>query len=88
MKNRATVARVGAVKPGHVNLLEQPIATSLLTLALPSVVAMLSQTAVSIAEVWYVGRLGTGQLAGLALVFPLYMLMTTLSAGALGGMVA
>ncbi len=69
-------------------LLSQPIARSLLFLSLPSVVAMFSQTAVSVAEVWYVGRLGTENLAGLALVFPIYMLMTMLSAGALGGMVA
>ncbi len=55
-------------------LLDRPIAQSLLVLALPSVVAMLSRMAVSVAEVWCVGILGTGQLAGLALVFPLYML--------------
>ena len=69
-------------------LIDAPIGRSLLYLSLPSVIAMILQTAVSVAEVWYVGRLGTEALAGLALVYPMYMLMITLSSGALGGMTA
>jgi len=71
-----------------IGLLDQPIGRSIFRLALPSVMAMFFQASVSIAEVWYVGQLGTAELAGLALVYPLYMLMTMLSAGALGGVVA
>jgi putative MATE family efflux protein len=49
---------------------------------------MLASTAVGIAESWYVGRLGTLSLAGLALVFPMFMLMNMMAAGALGGAIA
>jgi putative MATE family efflux protein len=45
----------------------------------------LFQTAVSIADTYFVGQLGTAALAGIALVFPLVMLMQMLSAGAMGG---
>jgi putative MATE family efflux protein len=40
---------------------------------------------VSIGDTYFVGRLGTGPLAGLALVFPLIMLLQMTSAGAMGG---
>jgi putative MATE family efflux protein len=42
-------------------------------------------SAVSIADTYFVGRLGTEPLAGLALVFPLLMLLQMTSAGAMGG---
>ena len=48
-------------------------------------VLVLFQSAVSIADTLYVGRLGTVPLAGLALVFPFVMMMQMLSAGAVGG---
>ena len=54
-------------------------------LAWPGVVLVLFQSAVSIADTHYVGRLGTVPLAGLALVFPFVMMMQMLSAGAVGG---
>jgi putative MATE family efflux protein len=60
----------------------------LVRLASPNVLAFFIQSMVSIAEVWYVGHLGTLSLASLALVFPLLMLMQMLSGGALGGAVA
>ncbi len=40
---------------------------------------------VSIGDTYFVGRLGTAPLAGLALVFPLLMLLQMTSAGAMGG---
>lgn len=43
------------------------------------------QTSVSIADTHFVGRLGTNALAGIALVFPLVMLLQMTSAGAMGG---
>jgi Na+-driven multidrug efflux pump len=56
-------------------LLEQPILPVLVRLAAPNMVSTLAQTAVGSAESWYVGRLGTIPLAGLALAFPMFMLM-------------
>ena len=69
-------------------LLTAPILPTLLKLALPTVTVLMAQTAVNIAEAYYVGFLGTGALAGAALVFPIFMLMTMMSNGGLGSGVA
>jgi len=66
-------------------LLASPILPTIARLAAPGVLLALFQTAVSIADTYYVGRLGTDALAGLALVFPLVMLLQMTSAGAMGG---
>jgi putative MATE family efflux protein len=71
-------------RPGNV-LLEGAIFPTLLGQALPNLAAMVAMTVVAIAETAYVGILGTTQLAAVALVFPLIMLMQMLSAGAMGG---
>ena len=65
-------------------LLTGPILPTLLRLALPTMVVLVAQTAVNIAEAYYVGFLGTDALAGVALVFPVFMLMTMMSNGGLG----
>ncbi len=69
-------------------LLEAPPAPLLIRLATPNAVAFLIQASVSMAEVWFVGRLGTTALAGIALVFPLLMLTQMMAGGAAGGAVA
>ena len=66
-------------------LLEAPIARTLLKLGAPNVVVMLSQAAVGLIETYFVGKLGTDALAGMALVFPLVMFMQMTSNGAMGG---
>ena len=67
------------------NLLDAPIVPTLARLAAPGIALALFQTAVSVADTYYVGRLGTDSLAGLALVFPMLMLLQMTSAGAMGG---
>ena len=69
-------------------LLAAPIVPTIARLALPGVVLVAFQTAVSVGDTIFVGRLGTASLAGLALVFPLVMLLQMASAGAMGGGVA
>lgn len=69
-------------------LLEGPIAPTLLRLGAPNVLVMLSQAAVGLIETYFVGQLGTDALAGMALVFPVVMLMQMTSAGAMGGGIA
>jgi putative MATE family efflux protein len=69
-------------------ILSGPILKTLLTLALPTVTVLLAQTAVNTAEAYYVGYLGTDALAAAALVFPVFMLMMTMSGGGLGSGVA
>jgi putative MATE family efflux protein len=62
-----------------------PIFRSIARLSAPGLALAVFQTAVSIADTHFVGRLGTEPLAGLALVFPLVMLLQMTSAGAMGG---
>jgi hypothetical protein len=66
-------------------LLEAPIAGTLLRLAAPNVLVMVVQASVGLIETYFIGKLGTEALAGVALVFPVVMLMQMMSAGAMGG---
>src|SRR6266850_1414221 len=66
-------------------VLEGSIARTLLSLAWPVLVVLALQTFVGLAETWFVSFLGTDALAGVALVFPLFMLMTMMSNGGIGG---
>ncbi len=65
-------------------LLTAPVLPTLFRLALPTMTVLLAQTAVNIAEAYYVGLLGTDALAGAAMVFPIFMLMTMMSNGGIG----
>jgi putative MATE family efflux protein len=69
-------------------LLEGPIAPTLLRLAWPNVLVMGAQAGAGLVETWFVGRLGTDALAGMALAFPVVMLMQMTSNGAVGGGIA
>jgi putative MATE family efflux protein len=69
-------------------LLEAPIATTLLRLAAPNLLVLMAQAAAGLVEAYFIGRLGTDALAGVALVFPGIMLMQMMSAGAMGGGIA
>ncbi len=69
-------------------LLEAPIVPTLLRLGMPNVLIMLAQAAAGLVETYFIGKLGTDALGGVALVFPLVMLMQMMSAGAMGGGIA
>jgi Na+-driven multidrug efflux pump len=66
-------------------LLEAPILPTILRLALPNVIVMAVQTSIGLIETYFVAKLGLDALAGIALVFPLFMLLQMVSAGAMGG---
>lgn len=66
-------------------LLHAPIVPLLLAMAWPNVVVMLAQASTGLIETFWVSRLGTDALAGMALVFPGVMLMQMISGGSLGG---
>lgn len=66
-------------------LLEAPIVPLLLRMAWPNVLIMIAQASTGLIETWWLAKLGTDALAGMALVFPPFMLMTMISAGAMGG---
>ena len=66
-------------------LLEGPVGTTILRLSLPNVIVMVVQTSIGLIETYFVAKLGLDALAGMALVFPLYMLLQMVTAGAMGG---
>jgi putative MATE family efflux protein len=73
------------LNPSSERLLSAPVIPTLLRLSAPGMLLVIFQSAVSIGDTYFVGRLGTVPLAGLALVFPLIMLLQMTSAGAMGG---
>jgi putative MATE family efflux protein len=77
-----------AERKPSVAILAGPILPAMLRLALPTVVVLVVQTLVGVAETYFVSSLGTPVLAGVALVFPVLMLMQMMSNGGLGGGVA
>ena len=66
-------------------LLEAPITRTILRLALPNVAVMVVQASIGLIETYFVAKLGLDALAGIALVFPVFMLLQMVSAGAMGG---
>ena len=76
------------IDPRTRRLLEAPLTPLLLRLALPNVLIMVAQASAGLIETWFIGRLGTDALAGMALVFPIVMLMQMTSGGAMGGGIA
>ena len=69
-------------------MLQGAILPTLMRLALPTIGVLVAQTLVSVAETFYVSFLGTDALVGVALVFPVWMLMTMMAAGGIGSGVA
>lgn len=66
-------------------LLHAPIVSTLLKMAWPNLLVMLAQASTGLIETWWVSKLGTDALTGMAVVFPGFMMMQMLSAGAMGG---
>src|SRR6476620_1869905 len=81
----APASTVRAISPRTRAILDGPILPTFLRLALPNVVVMMVLALSSTADALFVSRLGPDALAGVSLVFPVWMLMTTMSAGGFGG---
>ncbi len=77
--------RAAELSPRTRALLHGAIVPTLLRMAWPNVLVMLAQASTGLIETWFVARLGTDALAGMALVFPGFMMMQMLSGGAVGG---
>lgn len=84
----ARLADAATLDPRTFRLLQAPIVPTLLRLGAPNVLVMLAQASIGLIETYFVGKLGTEALAGMALVFPVVMLMQMTSAGAMGGGIA
>ena len=68
-------------------LLQAPLLPTLFRLATPNVIGLFATTIVIGYDGYILGRIGADALAGVALVFPLSMLMLQISAGGIGGAV-
>lgn len=66
-------------------MLHAPLLPTLMRLATPNVMGLFAMTIVIGYDGYILGRLGADALAGIALVFPLSMLMIQMSAGGIGG---
>ncbi len=82
--NAAATAMAGRTR----DLLHAPLLPTLLRLATPNVIGLFATTVVIGYDGYILGRLGADALAGVALVFPLSMLMLQMSNGGMGGAVA
>ena len=81
----AVAATTPTMNPRTMLLLHGPIVATLLRLAWPNILVMLAQASTGLIETWWVAHLGTAALTGMAVVFPGFMMMQMLSAGAVGG---
>lgn len=88
LEGSAPGAATPAMNPRTRMLLEGPIASTLIKLAIPNILVMGAQASAGLIETYFIGKLGTDALAGMALVFPIVMLMQMTSAGAMGGGIA
>jgi putative MATE family efflux protein len=88
MTMTAEKADRAALAPRTRSMIEAPILPTLLRLSAPNLLFVVSQAAVSIGETYFVGWLGSDALAAISLVFPLLMLMQTMSAGGIGSGIA
>jgi Na+-driven multidrug efflux pump len=66
-------------------LLEGPLPRTLLKLAAPNALVMITQISVGLVELYFVAKLGVDALAGVSQVFPLLALVGAISQGSIGG---
>jgi putative MATE family efflux protein len=81
----AAPAASGGVDARTRQMLTAPLLPLLLRLATPNVIGLFATTVMIGYDGYILGRLGANALAGVALVFPLSMLMLQMSAGGIGG---
>jgi Na+-driven multidrug efflux pump len=66
-------------------LLEVPLARTLLKLAAPNALVMVTQISIPLVEIYFIAKLGVDSLAGVSQVFPVLALVGAISQGAVGG---
>ena len=69
-------------------LIELPFTKIFFKLAIPNLYSTLIAAVTVIFDLWYVGQIGVSELAGVAYIFPIYMLTSMLSNGAFGGAIS
>src|SRR5882757_8451309 len=66
-------------------LLEVPLARTLLKLAAPNALVMVTQLSIPLVEIYFIAKLGVDSLAGVSQVFPVLALVGAISQVAVGG---
>jgi putative MATE family efflux protein len=66
-------------------MLEAPVVPTLARMSWSNMLMMLAQSSTGLIETWFLAKLGTDVLAGVAVVVPVLMLMQNMSQGAMGG---
>ena len=85
MSNNVSQRTMSPEKATVTLMLSGPIIPVMLRLAVPTVVVLLVQTLVGVIETYFVSSLGANVLAGVAVVFPVLMLMQMMANGGIGG---
>lgn len=85
MSATATMAPSAALSPRTHSLLHGAIIPTLLSMAWPNILVMLAQASTGLIETWFVSRLGTDALAGMAVVGTNVLIMAVLGAYLLMG---
>ncbi|SDC83253.1 putative efflux protein, MATE family [Cupriavidus sp. YR651] len=67
------------------SMLEAPIVPMLARMSWSNMLMMLAQSSTGLIETWFLAKLGTDVLAGVAVVVPVLMLTQNMSQGAMGG---
>lgn len=88
MTNLSTHPASAPTDPVPPGVLAGPIMPTMLRLAVPTILVLVVQTLVGVAETYFISFLGTDAFAGVTLVFPILMLMQMMSNGGIGGGVA
>jgi len=83
--NPANAAALPAANPRLRSMLEAPIAPTLARMSWSNMLMMLAQSSTGLIETWFLAKLGTDVLAGVAVVIPVLMLTQNMSQGAMGG---
>lgn len=83
--NVLTSSTPAIANPRQRSMLEDPIVPTLLRMSVPNTLILLALASTSLIEMWFLAKLGTDVLAGVAVVVPVLILMQNMSQGALGG---
>ncbi len=70
------------------NLIQGSFLKNFSKLAIPNLISTFLASGIVIFDLWYIGMIGEDALAGVAFIFPIYMLASMLSSGAFGGAIS
>ena len=77
----SSMSTPGAPKPPRATLIEGPIRPALVNLALPMSLGIVFLIALNLVDTYYVGKLGTDELAAISFTFPVIMLVMSATMG-------